>query len=538
VTGLVSSVGSRIDWPSFWSLFQTYATWNLEYYDGSGWVSVKNDLKILSSFPEANRCKFKLKFKASKQASYRLAFAVDRKLKGYIENLNRNQIEIMFDKTVLTFDWSDCANLGGLKFTHGLQMIAGEQYFWFMIATDTVSLGSLFEIDPSVVATSTDEYAVGFAFQGKTGYANGLIWSFYCDGSNIAYKTSSDNGATWTTGLSSPVAALPSGIGLDFAVYFEYRGGTYYLHYVRCLGSATSGVFYYRRGVLNSDGSITWSAVEQQATVSVRYWYYPTISVDDSGYPWIGLNEQYGGFWVVYVTTSSVNDGTWTARSGFPYALASATVNAAWGISIVPLTSGKMAAVWTLGAEALHVKSWNGSAWNTTVNTSSYCEGNKVFSAVGYGDTAHIAFLKSITSTSYILLHVIYTYSTNSLGTEATIASGLIATESAPALSVDPSTGNLRCFWLNNPTNLHVYYNKYESGSWASITDWYTESENIYDAWELSSYSQIGNNAYGLLYVTRLGPSSYNVKFAFLSAAAPPPAVSHMVGDGLTWIVC
>ncbi len=50
----VGSVGQPIDWPEFWQTFKQYALWDLEWYNGSEWVSVKEDLAVQLSYPALN----------------------------------------------------------------------------------------------------------------------------------------------------------------------------------------------------------------------------------------------------------------------------------------------------------------------------------------------------------------------------------------------------------------------------------------------------------------------------------------------------
>ena len=57
---------------------------------------------------------------------------------------------------------------------------------------------------------------------------------------------------------------------------------------------STDGLAY-RRGLLNSNGSITWSAAEQAVLSSAFGAGDPNITVNSSGYPMAGYGDDSGG---------------------------------------------------------------------------------------------------------------------------------------------------------------------------------------------------------------------------------------------------
>ena len=379
-----------------------------------------------------------------------------------------------------------------------------------------------------VVGTSTDSYATRFPFQRKTFYANGRFWVFWFNGANMVYATSTD-GSTWTA--ATIVRATVD--GAYFSVWFD---GTY-LHYA-CVSSST---LYYRRGTPNSDGTITWSAVEQTVPTTYSDPYDPMVSVDSNGYVWIGYCElTTSGYFYPYVTKSGNNDGTWgTTPAGFPKIFSTTSAN--WRVSPVPLTAGKMVVVVACPSAAVRITRWNGSNWSATVNSTSAIYDGSYYSAVAQGDDVHLVFLKS---TGYDIIYVKYTYSTNSFGSETTLQAGA-TTSSAPVISIDTATNNLYVFAATKTTGTpsgwtanHIYYMKYtaSTSTWGSTVDWINESTEVLSvADRLTCFYQAYSNYIGLEYMTKTA-SPYNVKFAYLSLAAPP-AVSHILGDGLTWII-
>jgi hypothetical protein len=332
----------------------------------------------------------------------------------------------------------------------------------------------------------------------------------------MVYRTSTD-GSTWTSATTVRAAVY----GYLFSVWFNGA----YLHYAYVSASS----IYYRRGTPNSDGTITWSTTTEQ-TVSTTYnsANYPMVSVDTAGYVWIGYVDYDGYYYYPYVIKSGNNDGTWgTPPSGFPYQLSTYS-DSRWRVSVIPLTSGKMLAVYAYASATVRVRRWTGSAWGTEVATTSAIRFAFYYSAVAQGDDAHLTFLKS---TGYDILYVKYTYSTNSFGTETTLQAGA-TTYSAPVLSIDTSTNDLYVFAATKTTGTpsgwtadHIYYVKYtaSSGTWGSWTDWIDETtEVLTNANLLTCFYKAYNSKIGLEYMTKTA-SPYNVKYAFLELL--PPAI-------------
>lgn len=305
-----------------------------------------------------------------------------------------------------------------------------------------------------------DSGSVGYNYQRKTFYANTLYWLFYSDGTNIIYNTSSDC-VTWSA--ANIIRACSN--GYHFSIWFD---GTY-VHYVS-LDTSGGSYLKYRRGTTNSDGTITWSAAEQETSSSPSSSPFPSITVDSAGYPWIGYRDMNSH---ANVTKSSTNNGTWTTASSFPYTLSTTHSR----VCIVPLTSQKVLAIYaSLGPTTVKATRWNGSAWGSEKATTSniISSTSHAYSAVSQGDDVHLVFLKD---TTYDIQYVKYSYTSDAWGTEATVQAGTSLT--IPGLSIDTSTNVLYCFWMRYPTANHIYYKKYISGAWdASATDWKDESAN------------------------------------------------------------
>jgi hypothetical protein len=394
---------------------------------------------------------------------------------------------------------------------------------------------SVLSVVPSVKATetSTQNDATSLPFQRKSFYANGRHWVWYSNGTDLGYCTSTD-GLTW----SNFTAVRNCTIGNASAICFD---GTY-VHYVYSdFNGLGSGSIYYRRGTPNSNGTITWPAAEQ-TVLSATYdphadvggpwtgYLLPSISVDSNGYPYIGYvrHDSCGSYYnydienltapvdtyYPYVTESNNNNGTWSTASGFPYQL-SGTSNSSWAVSPIPLTSGKMLAIYAYNGTTVKAQKYDGSSWGSEANTTSAIGNNYYFSAAAQGDNVHLVFLKTST---YDIIYTDYTYSSNSFGTETTVQSSATST-TAPVLSIDTATNDLYCFWAGSPTANHIYYKKYNAttATWdTNPTDWINESSPALTGNDvLTCFYQSYSSKIGLEYMTATS-SPYNVKYASL----------------------
>jgi hypothetical protein len=416
-----------------------------------------------------------------------------------------------------TDSWTETGTFPPDTFSHSLTNLDSYTTYYFRAKVYNDTIGWVYGSELSfttvlgaTVGTTTNYYGITHPFQRKSFYANGRFWVFYSDGSNMVYRTST-GGSTWSSATTVRAATY----GYRFSVWFD----GIYLHYAY----ASSSSIYYRRGTPNSDGTITWSAAEQTVSTTYNNANLPMVSVDSNGYVWIGYSEYAGTDYYPYVIKSGNNDGTWgTTPSPFPYQLS--TTSGGWRVSVIPLTSGKMLAVYAYTSAIVKAKRWTGSAWDTEVATTSAAYAGNYYSAVAQGDDVHLTFLKD---TVYDILYVKYTYSTNSFGTETTLQASATS-DSAPVLSIDTATNDLYVFAATKTTGTpsgwtanHIYYKKYtaSSGTWGSWVDWINEETEVLTS---SSYLTCFYNAYskiGLLYITKTS-SPYNVKFAYMSLAA------------------
>ena len=160
----------RLNWTKFWKLFNAHSAWDLEYNNGSEWLSIKSDLQIIKNYtslilPEnewvtvnksdASNCKITLNFTASYSAHYRLTFGIDLDVKNYTHKEGSWNYTISYQNHTVYFDWSDVKDIPNLIISHGIKPIGDEAWFWFRIRRNDVPEGANLVIDPSFGETGT-----------------------------------------------------------------------------------------------------------------------------------------------------------------------------------------------------------------------------------------------------------------------------------------------------------------------------------------------------------------------------------------------
>jgi hypothetical protein len=317
----------------------------------------------------------------------------------------------------------------------------------------------------------------------------------------------------------TPFTSRACGAGWRFAVAFD---GTR-LHYVFSTGK-NGDPLYYRCGLPNANGTITWLDNEQNITIgeSDTSHLWPSIAIDSEGRPWVAYarknvteNSRYA-----YVTTSITSNGTWITAPGFPHQLSPINYTGI-NVMIVPLTNQKMLAIVSCGGWQIESYLWNGSSWSEKQTTTSAITSDGIIecglSAVNQGDDVHLVFVKDST---HDLVYTKYSYDSNYWGPE-TIVQPAVNSETSPVLSIDVTTNKLYCFWAGAPTANCIYYKVYNGSAWnfvAGSNPWIIESSlaGYYQYDGLSGFYQSYNNQIGLAYTTGTG-STYMLKFAFLS---------------------
>jgi hypothetical protein len=357
----------------------------------------------------------------------------------------------------------------------------------------------------STVASVIFEGATAWTFQRKSFYFNGRFWVFWSNGRqaagdfNILYATSTD-GIIWTI----PTVIRPCINSTYFSIWFDNT----YMHYAY----ANQTSLYYRRGIPNSDGTITWSAVEQTVSTTYNKADFPMISVDSNGYVWIGYKDQTGTSHYTYVIKSGNNNGTWgSTPAGFPYRFSTNSYSQS-KTAVIPLTFGKILAVYYTNLNGtLKARCWDSTAWRTERILSVPYNG-WAHSEVAEGDDVHLTFLKK---TPNNIIYNKYSYATDTWSIDEIIQSGTTTT-SDPCLCIDISSNNLYCFWFKSPNLTHIYYKKKVGGIWdVNPIDWITDNLTPFDN-RINCFDKSYSGKIGVIYCSEI-VTPFNVRFAYLT---------------------
>ncbi len=331
----------------------------------------------------------------------------------------------------------------------------------------------------------------------------GMFFNFYTDGTNAGWKAS-DDGITWTGDFTS-IGACTTNQELD--IDFD---GTY-VHYIR----KTGYFIYYRRGIPVDDGTIAWSEAEQtlHAGSVLNQYFSISISVDSNGYAWFG-----GGYFsapgaVPRVIKNANNDGTWSPD--FVYTLTT-TDDWTWHVSVVPLTEGKVYAIYSRAGMPLLGNLYD-SGWDGEENDlADYdIDEGEQFSAVAIEDNVHVVYNRETTS------QIRHNERVWGVGWDVNdvLVTDIGGFYTQPTLSSNPSNNALYCFWVLMSTD-HVYYKMYSGDTWGDLVDWIDESTDDIAIRAISSFYMDYGGYIGVLYRTE-PPSPYKVRFAFIEVPVP-----------------
>jgi hypothetical protein len=277
----------------------------------------------------------------------------------------------------------------------------------------------------------------------------GLWWVFYvkdCTGGNYFwYKTSSDR-IHWSAAIQIVTTARPTEI-FNTGIWFD---GTY-LYYVACDGfnvSSQSWNIWYRRGIPNSNGTITWDAAEQTVTCDdgPAFSYVVWVFTDTNNCAWIAEGRGSSYCSLLQNANSGAGGGVWST--------AQHKTQVANRLGGVPIGNGYVVMFWTDLSTPVHkFKLWNGASWGATVTDTS---GNVDYDGISFScvstanNQVHMVFI----NTSNQLVYTIYDAPSNSITYESVIVgaapttNATIATDSNGAdTNVFYGQGNYICFF-------------------------------------------------------------------------------------------
>jgi hypothetical protein len=409
-------------------------------------------------------------------------------------NSIREELRIYENETVactigsLKFDWSD---------------IVGVTAFVFNVVKLKIKFKEAFNLDPALVSVVGDSYATYHTFQRKTVEAQGRIWVFYKN-TEVCYRSSIDGGATWS---SEQVAYDVSGALNEMTVEVKNN----YAHLVL----NDNGELIYERGLLNTDGTVSWSSSYHVAVGSVLY---SSVAVDSDGYPYVSYHDGKDNHF--YVGKSSANDGSWVNASGFPVQLTGST-SAYWRGSIVSLSSSQIYAVYSKGnylgsADVWRGRLYNGSDWETEETISvSQTSTNWMHSLVSdSSDNLYLQFNQGLWSDNILRIKL-----GGNWQDEETICSNDFGYCGGLALNGT----DVYCFMQK--TGAGIYYRqRTTAGTWDTIVFQVSDASIHTDT--LTPYETAENDRIGFVWTT----THNEVKFSKISTV-PKPLEPSEIGD-------
>lgn len=349
---------------------------------------------------------------------------------------------------------------------------------------------------PTTVGTGSIEDVINSAYQRKTFFAENRFWVFFGDGEDIVYRTSPD-GTNW-----SDSTVVHSGIAEGTFISVHFDG--VYVHYA--ISGGYEGPLYYRKGTPQSNGTISWTAAEQEAIAgeSGNAFESPSICTDSEGYPFISYHTYEGEDDITKVTKSSLNNGTWSTATDFPVNLGTIDSNSS---SVIPLSGSLVYAIYFESNYVLG-KLWDGSSFSTAESIYSDGSDQSAHSAVNEGDDVHFV----TTNSGGTLIYIKRTYGVGWGATED-VATGASYT---PVLSINTDNNDLYCFWIGTPTADHVYYRKRTTSDWEDAVDWKYDS-GITATYYFSCSYKTFQGIISVLWETGSWPGPYNVRHDYLS---------------------
>lgn len=363
----------------------------------------------------------------------------------------------------------------------------------------------------ALLGTSTNQYPVGNAqgYNQAGFYAAGHYWAYWADGTHESMVSSTD-GVNW----SGPTEFTPTNSG-GSAVSGVFDGT--YFHYVNAEGATIK----YRRGIPNSDGTITWSAPEQTldnvpCQTGLNGCDGASLAVDTNGHVWVGFAQPYCDnagapcSWP-WITENANTDGTWKTGAGFPFQLNSFNAGHAfggdWGVDLLALTGGKVQIIYSRAGDNIYSQLYNpadgpppgrlgtgneaapgNSNQIVMSNTPGGLWGNmRQSSAIAIGDTVYYVYDVTYGPMEFVT------------GTWPNFAPSQILPNTGnpggwplwtPGLTRD-SSNSLYVFWAGLPLGqtypgtppgaFSIYYAKYSGGSWGPTVQWLTDTTGYTD---------------------------------------------------------
>jgi hypothetical protein len=313
-------------------------------------------------------------------------------------------------------------------------------------------------------------------------YAQGRYWAFLtrydvygADTSSLFY-TSSTDGNSWER------PRLITTIGYADAQFNVELEGTK-VHLTKNIqkgATPTPGVhdgMEYRRGSLNTDGTISWDAAWQTVIATGNFVGDHSVAIATDGAVWIGYADSGSGDGVIgnaVVVRNDNTDGTWSTTLGFPLTVQAGITNDA-NAFIVPIDAGKIYALvhewdnnrkakgYTVDSLCNITADGEITAYTVEAVNGSYAKVARI-GAIGLGDgIVHIGYQTNIATIRYFRRNADESYEAE---VELADSSYVVKAISSPTFAMDAS-GNVYMYWS---TDSKIYLCKHDGSSWSGPT--------------------------------------------------------------------
>jgi len=356
----------------------------------------------------------------------------------------------------------------------------------------------LAEATPAVtVANVHCSDSTAMYYQDQLFCAQGRYWAAYADYRNaqIKYKTSTD-GVTWSS--EAYITSGSTGSTCDVR-QFSWTYDGVYLAYVY---QKDDGSDYFRMGTPNSDGTISWLAVEQRIN-TVNHGTgtpsTPTIVFNSTHYAHVTITDYTLG---TYLYVNSLTNGLWANATGTPLQI----VNDYHNCQIVALSNGNVYVAYESPLGILKGRLYNGTLQaEETVDTSGSGMG---VSIVADGNNVHVAYLKLI-DTVYYSKYRRRTFGVG-WGNNATIDT--LSSDYMTSLTYNGENNIYAIYGAGN----ELRYNWYNGSAWTGRVVWETLSSSITYSYGVISYKKTYEHEIAALYNIGASPD-WTVKFSKLN---------------------
>lgn len=303
-----------VNWTRFWQLFNKHSAWDLEYNEGLGWISVKEDLEVIRQyFVEtsdgdiasdknfATKCKITLNFTASHTANYRLTFAIDVAVKNHTYKEGKAKYILSYQNYTVFFDFSDLLKIKNLIFNHGVKTINGKNWFWFRARKDNVPKGIRLTLDPSFGYENAGQYYVSIAncIRGswfsclQKGIANNItVYLSPVSSGNVTcaiYQKTDNSLIGQTEERTIPEEANWYTFNFTQTIYIsdmDYVLNTWSNKYVLIYGDSQTAKGRYQLKTYTGNFPNSWNPTTHDSLYSIYCNYTLVPEEEDEGEPW------------------------------------------------------------------------------------------------------------------------------------------------------------------------------------------------------------------------------------------------------------